>query len=153
MTEVNKLLDKAKEVCRLTSDASLSRHLNLSRSAVANWRSGVSHPDAIACAKLAEITGFPLARVIGMVGEARAISREEKAVWRKLSSAAALVLVALGMAGATPRAEATAEGVRADNSTHGVYIMRSLRKLARWLAGELLPLLRRSKPATLPGHG
>lgn len=47
------------------------------------------------CAKIAEITGIPLARVLGIVGEARAISREEKAVWRRLASAAAVLLMLL----------------------------------------------------------
>ncbi|WP_161994217.1 hypothetical protein [Stenotrophomonas maltophilia] len=39
-------------------------------SAISNYRKGVSHPDAVACATLAGLTGVSLARVLGVIGEA-----------------------------------------------------------------------------------
>lgn len=98
MNNVNSLLDKAQEVCGVKTDSGLAEKLKVPRQNVCNWRKGRNSPDIVACGKIAEITGIPLARVLGIVGEARAISREEKAVWRRLASAAmvaSLVLCAL----------------------------------------------------------
>jgi len=44
---------------------------------------GYSLPHTVTCVTLAGLTGVPLVRVPGTDGEARAVSREEKAVWRK----------------------------------------------------------------------
>jgi hypothetical protein len=58
--------------------------------------------------------------VLGIVGEARAHSREEKAVWRKLAASATLLaLVVLGSE--QQPAQAAEIGVEADS----VYIMRN----------------------------
>lgn len=93
MQDVNYLLDKSKDMCKAESDGQLATQLKVSRQRVSNWRKGHNAPDAVVCAKIAEITGLPLARVLGIVGEARAISTAEKAVWRQLAQAAAVVLV------------------------------------------------------------
>jgi transcriptional regulator with XRE-family HTH domain len=84
------LIDKAKRDSGCESDSQLADALKTTRASVCNWRKGRNFPDAVACNKIAEITGVPLAKVLGVIGEARAISREEKAVWRKLANAAAL---------------------------------------------------------------
>ncbi len=99
--ELQSMLDKAKEKCGAESDNQLSKKLGVSRVAVSSWRHGHRFPDAVTCMKLSEITGIPLATVIGRVGEARAISRDEKAVWRRLASAAAVLLLALPFQGQT----------------------------------------------------
>lgn len=88
---VIELLDAAKKAQGFTTDMALAQALGISRSAVSAWRHGVKTPDTVQCAALAGYTGLPLAQVLGIVGEARAISREEKAVWRKLAASAALV--------------------------------------------------------------
>jgi transcriptional regulator with XRE-family HTH domain len=87
------LIDQAKKAAGVESDSAFSKYLGLSRTAVGNWRSGVSLPDTVSCERLAGLTGQPLAKVIGMVGEARAHTREEKAVWRKLAATTALLAV------------------------------------------------------------
>lgn len=97
METVTELLDQAKKSAGLTSDNQLALHLKVTRTSVSTWRNGRGAPDAVSCAKIAEITGIPLARVLGIVGEARAISREEKAVWRRLASAAIVVVSLLPM--------------------------------------------------------
>lgn len=94
--KIGEILDRAKDATAATSDGDLSKHLGLSRTAVSNYRRGVSLPDTVTCERLAGITGIPLARVLGIVGEARAISREEKAVWRKLAATAGVLLVLIG---------------------------------------------------------
>jgi transcriptional regulator with XRE-family HTH domain len=88
---ITDLLDAAKTAQGFTTDMALAHALGISRSAVSAWRNGVKTPDPVQCAALAGYTGLPLAQVLGIVGEARAISREEKAVWRKLAASAALV--------------------------------------------------------------
>lgn len=96
MSDVALLLDKAKKAMNASSDAELSRSLGVTRASVSNWRSGRNYPDTVQCATLAGLTGIPLARVLGIVGEARAISREEKSVWRKLAASAVAVVLVLG---------------------------------------------------------
>lgn len=93
--KIPELLDQAKQAQGFTTDMALAKALNVSRSAVSAWRNGVKTPDTVQCAALAGYTGLPLAKVLGIVGEARAISREEKAVWRKLAATAALVAIVL----------------------------------------------------------
>lgn len=99
----DQILARAIEASGAASDSDLSRKLGVSRQAVSNWRGGKKFPDTVTCATIAGITGIPLAQVLGVVGEARAISREEKAVWRKLAATAMLVAISVGMS-ATPTA-------------------------------------------------
>lgn len=119
--DVNSLLDQAKEACGVSYDKDLAPRLGVRPSAISNYRKGVSHPDAVVCATLAGLTGVPLARVLGVIGEARAISREEKAVWRKLAATAMAVCLAVGFA-LPHKAQAAVPGF---DSAHAVYIMRN----------------------------
>lgn len=119
MSALNKLLDNAKESRSLKLDTELAAELGVVKSAVSNWRNGRAYPDEVACARLAKMTGEPLARVLGVVGEARAISKEAKAVWRSLASAAALLLLVGAASFPSPSAAREA----------GMYIMSS----RRWL--------------------
>lgn len=102
MHTVADVIDAARKALGVTSDAAFARELGVSRGTIANWKSGYSLPDTVMCATLAGLTGMPLAQVLGIVGEARAISREEKAVWRKLAATAAVVLLAMGIGGFQP---------------------------------------------------
>jgi transcriptional regulator with XRE-family HTH domain len=95
---VTELLDAAKAAQGFSTDMALAKALGISRSAVSAWRNGVKTPDTVQCAALAGYTGLPLAQVLGVVGEARAISREEKAVWRKLAASAALLALVVAPA-------------------------------------------------------
>lgn len=61
-----------------SSDAEFERQLGVSRGPIANWKSSYSLPDTVICATLAGLTCLPLARVLGIVGEARAVSRKKK---------------------------------------------------------------------------
>lgn len=100
--KIPELLDQAKQAQGFTTDMALAKALNVSRSAVSAWRNGVKTPDTVQCAALAKYTGLPLAKVLGIVGEARAISREEKAVWRKLAASATAAAIALLPVGGGP---------------------------------------------------
>lgn len=102
--DVNSLLDACKLKAGATSDNQLATRLKVTRQAVSNWRQGRNTPDAVTCDAIAKMSGIPLKNVLGIVGEARAISPSEKAVWRKLATAAVLVLTL----GAAPIGDAAA---------------------------------------------
>lgn len=127
--EIAEIIDAAKAGAGIESDVQLSKHLGLSKSAVANWRAGTSYPNTVSCERLAGLTGIPLARVLGIVGEARAISREEKTVWRKLAaSASALIVVvaATTLPGIGVRdAHASIQSADGASVMHQVGIMRN----------------------------
>lgn len=126
MKTINELLDNARKACSASTDAALAAELHVTRQAVSNWRKGRAHPDVVACGRLAKMTGEPLARVLGVVGEAREISREAKAVWRSLASAAALVLL-IGAA--------VSPALSAAKMT-GLYIMSRARRTLRNVLGR-----------------
>lgn len=90
---IDQLLDAAKKATGAESDKELAGKLGIKPTAVSNYRRGVSLPDPVVCATLAGLTGEPLARVLGIVGEARAISAEEKKVWRRLAATASLLAI------------------------------------------------------------
>ncbi|MGN7725117.1 DUF3693 domain-containing protein [Luteimonas sp. 22616] len=121
---INKLLDKCKEVCGARTDGELAKRLGISKQALSSYRNGHRLPDPVQCATIAGLSGLPLAHVLGVVGEERAVSREEKAVWRKLASTAALVFFALSLSlqgHAKPLENSSMTSDRAPN----VYIMRN----------------------------
>lgn len=124
MSEIALLLDKAKKTLKASSDADLARHLGVTRASVSNWRTGRNLPDVVQCATLAGLTGEPLARVLGIVGEARAISREEKAVWQRLAAMVACLLLTVG-AFYAPQAAARVSGAQAGTAdSHAVRVIR-----------------------------
>lgn len=127
MKTVTDLIDEARKALNASSDAEFARQLGVSRGTIANWKSGYSLPDTVMCATLAGLTGMPLARVLGIVGEARAVSREEKAVWRKLAATA--MALALGVGFASPR---DVQAAVCHSASDSVYIMRNrvIRRLA-----------------------
>lgn len=93
--QIGEILDEAKKVTGAASDSELSKKLGLTRNAVSNYRTGVSLPKAAVCEKIAKITGKSPLSVIAAVEELRAISSEDKAVWRRLAAAAFVLLAAL----------------------------------------------------------
>lgn len=144
MQTVTDLIDAARKALSVSSDAEFARQLGVSRGTIANWKSGYSLPDTVMCATLAGLTGLPLARVLGIVGEARAVSREEKAVWRKLAATAMALCLAVGFA-LPHKAQAAVAGFDAAPSIH--YAKRSVRRLARETLAQLS-----LKPPVMFGH-
>lgn len=130
MSPICGLVDKAKEMCSARNDSELARRLGVTPSSVSNWRRSKNYPDAVTCGKIAEITGIPLARVLGIVGEARAISREEKAVWRRLASAA----VVAGLTLSTLPVWGNHTG---NMNESRVYTLCEVRRLARFLSAKM----------------
>lgn len=128
MNALNILLDKMRETRSLPSDNALSHELGVTRATISNWRHGRNYPDPVACARIAEMTGEPLARVLGIVGEARALSTEEKRVWRRLASAAALALCAVLAPVIAGESTAYAAG----------FLAMPIMSIAAWVAFRLL---------------
>lgn len=95
--DINSLLEACKKAQNLSTDGDLAKALGVSKQAMSGYRNQARLPDPVVCAAIAGLSGVPLARVLGVVGEARAISREEKAVWRKLAATAMTTLCALGV--------------------------------------------------------
>lgn len=93
MLDLNSLLDNAQKMCSPANNNGLAAALNVKPSAVSNWRHGRAYPDALSCDKLAQMVGIAPLRLIAQVNELRAISREEKALWKRLASAAAVMLL------------------------------------------------------------
>lgn len=138
MSTVTELLDKAKKARSLASDNALAIELGVTRQAVSKWRHGESAPDPVTCARLADMVGEPLQRVLGVVGEARAISAAEKAVWRRLASAAAVLLAVFVVAlGAGPAKAEKATEMRAESSLCAMRYLARLRHLALSLIWRL----------------
>lgn len=133
MKTVNDLIEAAKRAQELTSDAALARAVGVTRGSISNWKNGVSLPDPVACAALAGLTGEPLARVLGIVGEARAISREEKAVWRRLAATVTLLLVAVVPA-LNPAAAYTDAGATTQAMHYAKWSIRAIAlRFIRWM--------------------
>ncbi|MFT4178280.1 MAG: DUF3693 domain-containing protein [Thermomonas sp.] len=122
---VSELLDAAKRKQGIATDMALADALDVSRSAVSSWRKGVQLPDAVRCAALAGLTGEPLAKVLGIVGEARAISREEKSVWRRLAATAAALLLTAGIFHAPQATARVSEGQSINANPYALCIMRN----------------------------
>lgn len=92
---LHEVLEAAKKGAGCTTDMALAARLGITRAAVSNWRHNLNTPDAVTSEKLAVLSGLPLHRVLGIVGEARAISVAEKRVWRKLAAAIFVSLLVL----------------------------------------------------------
>jgi transcriptional regulator with XRE-family HTH domain len=118
MSTIDELLDAAKKAAKAGNDTELAKALGIRPAAVSNYRRGVSLPNAVVCATLAGLTGTPLARVLGIVGEARAISSDEKAVWRKLAATAMAALLAVGFALPHDVRAAAQDGYSAGHAIH-----------------------------------
>jgi transcriptional regulator with XRE-family HTH domain len=130
MRDINKLLDNVKETRSLASDTALAGFLHVTRQAVSNWRKGHSLPDIKATARIADALGEPVNRVLGEIGEARAIDREEKAVWRRIASAAAIVaMCGVLSAFSKPVSASPDAGSFSRNSAYAVYYV----SIRRWL--------------------
>lgn len=129
--EIQQLLADAAATCTPPNYSGLARALGVEPSAVSNWRNGRALPDTVSCGKLADMTGLPVARVVGMIGEARAISRDEKAVWRRVKAAAAVAWLAVAL----PYDTHASTGANAEPTAVGC-IMRSvaafMRRMFRW---------------------
>jgi len=55
--DINKLLDKCKELSSSPTDMALAGKLGITRAAISEWRHGKKLPGVEICAKIADMTG------------------------------------------------------------------------------------------------
>lgn len=146
--DVQQLLDACMKAQDISTDGELAKAIGVSKQAMSSWRHGARLPDPVACATIAGLTGMPLAQVLGIVGEARAISREEKAVWRKLASAA--VVIALLSGGSLAPVREAAANVAVDTMHYAKLKIHSCQARRAAIRPTEASLSRPSAPATTP---
>lgn len=140
MTAINKLLDKARETCGLTSDMALGEKLKVSRSAVSLWRKGGVIRDEHLTELIALAKADPAIAVQVMSEQAR--TKHEKSVWGALARqlGVAATVAAVTLAGWFPAPSHAATEPTLTNAPYMHYAKLSslagkFRKaLARWLA-------------------
>lgn len=132
--DIGELLDEARKATGARTDTELAKKLGVTANSVSNYRSGYSLPKAAVCERLAKITGKKPLSVIAIVEEQRAISTEDKAVWRRLASAAALLLSVGVLGGLAAHPDAQARPGSISHNYDRMHIMSfRLRRLARTL--------------------
>lgn len=85
--EIMDLVDRARFTTPTGSDYALARALQVSKTAVSNWTSGIGYPDAPSCIKLAKMCGVTaeLALALRHLSLAqRAGSEGEILAWRRI---------------------------------------------------------------------
>lgn len=102
MQTTKQLIDRAKKASGIESDYALSKVLDVSPSAVTNWRSGRSHPADELAAHLAELAGQNPSSVLADLYAERAKSPAQRALWLRMADqlrhAVAAVMLCLGFA-------------------------------------------------------
>lgn len=86
MNTTNKLLDKYVKACYATMDKEIAKRLNVRPSAVSNWRTGTSHPDADSVEKMAKAIGEPVGPWLAQIEADRARTPANKQVWLRLAA-------------------------------------------------------------------
>lgn len=127
----NELLDAVKTWFDLPSDYALAKHLDVSQQALASMRkTGLSDSRALQIATLLKLNP---SEVLAAIHAERAKDPAVRKVWEKLAktarSAAAAILITLGMAGTAP------EPLQASQTTyHGIHYAQRRRMAwrARW---------------------
>lgn len=100
------MLDAVKQRHSLTSDYKLAKLLKTSPQKISNWRAGRTLPGTLSCFAIAEALGEQPAGIIALVeleraenGEENADAEEWKGWVKKLSGAAASILLVMGLGG------------------------------------------------------
>lgn len=147
MTTLNKLLDKARDVCR--SDRQLAKRLGVSPSAVSLWRSGgkITAPHV---AKLLELTHQDPALVVQVMQEQDAPPEERRmwsAVWDRLSPVTTVIGVAL-LIGFAPQTKAD-PGATLTDAPPMHYAKSAVRAITRRVRDWLARWSRQNAPSLL----
>lgn len=143
-------LDALKSLKGLATDYQLHKAMGWHQTTVSSYRCGKSSISSAHAIRVADELGLPRAYVLTCMEAERENNDQVAGVWRELAhrlrSAAAIILIVLGLLLPGPKAEATqaVAAVSADlTSLSGIYIMRSL---LQWLAQGL----RTMYPALVP---
>ena len=96
--DVNKLLDKCKEVSSCPTDMAMAEKLKVTRACISEWRHGKRLPNIVTCARISDITGIAFHKIVADIEEQRAISNDEKRAWRRLAQVAVLIMCTMPIA-------------------------------------------------------
>lgn len=101
MNSTNKLLDRYKEVCSLTSDNQAAIRLGISRATTSAWRKERNHAEPESVAAMAKACGLDQEEWVLRVQADRELVPARKQVWlraaQRLAATAALVAITFGL--------------------------------------------------------
>jgi len=137
------LLDRAKDMHRLSSDYKLALVMGVSHRTLASYRHGMTLPDARVIAKICELTGDDPDVMAAQMEAQRATSDEARALWsrvaQRLQAAATTAVFAVAFLVATmvglPMSDAAAQASRAD------FISYTSWNVAKWGIARLFRAL------------
>lgn len=132
MIDINRMLDKAQRTCSPANGNGLAAALSVKPSAVSNWKHGRAYPDVVSCERIARMIGEPPLRVIAQVNELRAVSNSERAVWKRLASAAAMFLMVAAAAPLPSDARVGAVRAGSDLISRNTPILSIMSALAKY---------------------
>lgn len=95
MNATNKYLDRCKAALAITSDYALAKALDVQTQRISNYRAERASADPEICIKIAEVLGIPPLTVIADVQREKARDAKTRDLWKKYSSAAAILLATL----------------------------------------------------------
>lgn len=111
MNTTNKLLDMYMQAMHVETLAAAAKKLGVSRPALSNWQTGVSHAQPELVAIMAKACGLDAEEWVLRVQADRELVPARKQVWlrvaERLAATAALIAITFGIAVYTPKASAT----------------------------------------------
>lgn len=96
--DTNEILDKAVRMCNAKNDTELAGRVGVSKQSVSNWRKAVRGIDVDQAEKLADVTGIPVNRIMGVINAAASSNADKARAWLKVANVA-MVLCVVGFAG------------------------------------------------------
>jgi predicted transcriptional regulator len=92
MTHTLELINRLKRLRKITSNYAVAKELGISQSTLSNYESGASHADDRIAVMLADALKIDRFQTIAQINAERAKKPEERAFWKKIASAAVLIL-------------------------------------------------------------
>lgn len=118
MSHTNSLIDQFKLKNGLESDYAAAKALGVRPNRISNYRTMTSHADDKTAIMLADALGLDRLTTIAKINQDRSTDVKEKAFWKSIASAAAMLLLALPFQGHT------AQHAMAEQNAH-ICIMRN----------------------------
>lgn len=136
MQTLNVLLDNARRIKALKSDAALSEALGVKRQSVSAWRHGTAKPSDENLATLIKLAGATPETLIQVKAELSS-TQNERAMWRRtLDRLGAVAAIVLMLAGLAPHPATASQGAKCGTSyTLCEIIVGGLNRLRRLFLG------------------
>lgn len=137
MRNVERLLDRARDLCNPPTDYELAKRLDIHKQSISRVRRQGGNLDNYAAFRLAQMLNMDAATVVSYLEEDRAPMRRREFWRRQLPRLLAAAGLAGTLATGTPHRSEAAEGVNGLGDT--LYIMRTLLRLLAALTVRPLP--------------